>query len=104
MIIPEGKSALVREVNLVQVSLFEVLTSNGLLLPCSALSLLGRIFPADIWIWNVIPVLMSDIQPKSGGDSSIFQTPSYLSHLALGADRAVPRTLFALQPVELLLC
>lgn len=59
MPVPEGKSALVRKVNLAQVSLFKVLTSNGLLLPYSALSLLGRIFPADIWTWNVIPVLMS---------------------------------------------
>lgn len=61
MAAPEGKSALARKVNLVQVRLFKVLTSNGLPLPCSALSLLGRTFPDNFWMWNVIPVLMPDI-------------------------------------------
>lgn len=87
MLTTAGKSALVRKVNLVQVSLFKALTSNGLPLPCSAFSLLERIIPANIQMWKVIPVLMSDIQPKSRDDSSIFQTPSYLRHLVLGADR-----------------
>lgn len=61
MPIPEGESALARKVNLGQVSLFKVLTSNGLLLPCSAFTLLENIFPANIQTRNTIPILMSDI-------------------------------------------